>query len=168
MRNLMPPPASRADSLFARLKRLLGLGLAPANGAGVRGERAAEEFLRRERGFTIVARNWRNPKDRREEIDLVARDGEVLVFVEVKARAANALVSGFHAVNRGKKAVRRRACAAYLRGLAEKPRTFRFDIVEVTIGTAAAGGTKELVASEREPEVRHYENVALFRKHFQL
>jgi len=55
-------------------------------GAGAAGEAAAADFLRRRHGFAIVARNWRSPRDRRHEIDLVARDGDVLVFVEVKAR----------------------------------------------------------------------------------
>jgi putative endonuclease len=140
--------------MLARLKNLLGLGPV-ADDAGARGEAAAADFLRRERSFTIVARNWRNPRDRREEIDLVARDGEVLVFIEVKTRAVGALVSGFNAVNTRKKAVLRRAATAYLRTLATPPVTFRLDIVEVALPPGAA------------PEVHHYENVALFPKHFQ-
>ncbi len=121
---------------------------------GADGEQAAAEWLRRERGFRIVARNWRNPADRREEIDLVARDGEVLVFVEVKTRAAGALVPGYHAVDERKKRAVRRAAEAYLHGLAEKPATFRFDVVEVTR------------AAEGRPEILHFENVALFSKYF--
>ncbi len=140
--------------MLARLKNLLGIGPA-ADGAGAIGEAAAAAFLRKERGFSIVATNWRNPRDRREELDLVARDGEVLVFIEVKTRAVGALVSGFNAVNARKKAVLRRAATAYLRTLATPPVTFRLDIVEVALPSGAA------------PEVRHYENVALFPKHFQ-
>lgn len=124
-------------------------------GAGGAGERRAGDWLRRERGFTIVARNWRNPRDRREEIDLVCRDGAVLVFVEVKARAAGALVAGYHAVDARKKRVLRRAIAAYLRRLPEQPQTFRFDVVEVALAGEAA-----------ESAVHHFENVALFPKHF--
>lgn len=101
---------------------LFGGGLG-AGGTGARGEELAEAFLRRERGYRIVARNWRNPRDRREEIDLVCRDGDVLVFVEVKARAAAALVPGYFAVDRRKKAVLRRACSAFLRGLTVPPHT---------------------------------------------
>ncbi len=129
---------------------------------GGRGEQRAADWLRGERGFGIVARNWRNPRDRREEIDLVCRDGEVLVFVEVKTRAAGALVSGFHAVDRRKKRVLRRAIAAYLRRLREKPRTFRFDVVEVTSAPNGAGPDE----APPPPEVRHFENVPLFSKHF--
>lgn len=140
--------------MLARLKNLLGLEAA-ADNAGARGEATAAAFLQRERSFSIIARNWRNPRDRREEIDLVALDGAALVFVEVKTRAVGALVSGFNAVNGRKKAVLRRAATAYLRGLAASPATFRLDIVEVAFPPGA------------EPEVHHYENVALFPKHFQ-
>lgn len=73
-------------TMFARLKNLLGLPSA-GDDSGARGEAAAADFLRQRLGYAIVGRNWRNLRDRREEIDLVARDGEVLVFVEVKTRA---------------------------------------------------------------------------------
>jgi putative endonuclease len=49
---------------------------------GDRGERAAARFLRR-RGLRVLLRGYRT---RFGEIDLIARDGETLVFVEVKAR----------------------------------------------------------------------------------
>jgi putative endonuclease len=129
---------------------------AGAASTGAAGERAAEKFLRRERGWTIVARNWRRPRDRRDELDLVCRDGEVLVFVEVKTRSVHSLVPGLYAIKRRKKKALRRACASYLRGLgAAKPRTFRFDVVEVII---YAGG--------RPPDIRHFANVKLFPKRF--
>jgi putative endonuclease len=127
--------------------------------AGADGERLAAAFLCKEKGCRIVARNWRSPRDRRDEIDLVCRDGEVLVFVEVKARAAGALVSGFYAVNRAKKKVMLRACTAYLRrlGSAAQNLTFRFDVVEVTRAT-----------KDEPPVVHHYENIPLFPKDFRL
>jgi putative endonuclease len=56
----------------ALLNRLLGQS----------GEREAAKFLRRA-GMRILARNYRGPSG---EIDLIARDGDVLVFVEVKTR----------------------------------------------------------------------------------
>ncbi len=120
---------------------------------GSAGERAAEAFLCAKPGWRLVVRNWRSPKDRRDEIDLVCRDGEVLVFVEVKTRAAGALVGGYHAVDARKKRVLRRACGVYLRGLgAHRPRTVRFDVVEV-----------EWAADGRaEPVARHFENVPLW------
>ena len=136
------------------LKRILGLN--PPDSSGVRGEKHAAEWLQRTRGFVLVARNWRDPRDRRQEIDLVCRDGEVLVFVEVKARAVGALVPGYYAVDRRKKKVMRRAIDAYLSQLASPPRTFRFDVVEV-----AHTGTS---VSDAQLEVLHFENIPLFPK----
>lgn len=49
---------------------------------GRRGEDCVATYLERQ-GYAIIARNWRT---RRGELDIVARDGEWLVFVEVRAR----------------------------------------------------------------------------------
>jgi putative endonuclease len=144
------------------LFRLLAFLRGPAAAdPGARGERLAAEWLRRERGFAILARNWRNPRDQREELDLVCEDEGVLVFVEVKARSARALVPGVHAVDARKKRVLRRAASAYLAGLARKPATFRLDVVEVTWPEAGPAGSKPA-----EPQILHFENVELFGKHF--
>ncbi|MCC5025259.1 MAG: YraN family protein [Candidatus Synoicihabitans palmerolidicus] len=61
---------------------------------GASGEHLAEGFLRNEYGFRLLVRNWRNPRDRRDEIDLVMRDGEILVFVEVKPRVEGGVGAG--------------------------------------------------------------------------
>ena len=132
------------------------MGAKAVTGSGDRGEQLAAEWLRRELQFTIVTRNWRNPKDRRDEIDLVCRDRETLVFVEVKARGAGALVPGYYAVDRRKKRVLRRGIRAYLAQLKQKPGTFRFDVVEVTLPEAAA----------TPPAILHFQNVELFSKSF--
>ncbi len=124
-------------------------GDSPGGDVGASGERAAAAHLRREKGFTILRRNWRHDRD---EIDLVCRDGEALVFVEVKTRAAHSLVGGYFAVNKRKKKALLRASRAYVAQLVEKPRTVRFDIVEV-----------EHVAGE-QTALRHFENVPLFSK----
>ena len=140
--------------MLQRLKTWLGR--APffrAVSTGEQGEWMAGAFLQKN-GYVVVARNWRSPRDRRDELDLVCWDGGVLVFVEVKTRAANALVSGYHAVDERKKAVVRRAATVYMRQLRPRPQTYRFDVVEVSVVTQGA------------PEVRHYENVELFPKHF--
>jgi putative endonuclease len=166
--------------LFSWLKTFFNRGAAGPAGLGAAGERVAAEFLQREHGFAVVARNWRSPRDRRDELDLVCRDGEVLVFVEVKTRAAHALVPGYDAINARKKKALRRACATYLRALgAAQPRTFRFDVVEVAthIGGAESvrgggaesvrgGGAKSSRVGGGPPEVRHFENVPLFPKNF--
>jgi putative endonuclease len=124
--------------------------------AGVRGEQAAADYLSNRHGFAIVTRNWRSPRDLRDEIDLVCRDGDVLVFVEVKARAEGALVSGFAAVDDRKKRALRRAVHAYLAALDHPPRTFRFDVAEVTL------------SGRLPPQVMHYENAPLFPKGYHV
>jgi putative endonuclease len=163
------------------LRKIFGFAT-PAN-SGERGEQAAAAWLVRKRGFEVIARNWRNPRDRRDEIDLVCRDGDVLVFVEVKARAAGALVPGFYAVDARKKRVLRRTIKAYLSHLREKPRTFRFDVVEVTTVSSrpparvaregagspapeAVGPASTATTTRPDSEVLHFENVALFPKQF--
>lgn len=118
---------------------------------GSRGEAAAENFLREKARLKILARNWRCHRD---EIDLVARDKDVLVFIEVKTRPAHALVSGYYAVDRRKKRALLRACRRYVGQLVVRPRTVRFDIVEVV----HRGGVVE--------EIRHFENVPLFPRGF--
>lgn len=140
--------------MWRQIKSWLGrLPFLRSISTGERGEGEAAAFLRT-RGYTIVARNWRSPKDRRDEIDLICTDDDVLVFVEVKTRAAHALVAGYHAVDKRKKAVVRRAATAYMRLLRPRPHTFRFDVVEVS------------VVPHGMSEIRHYENVELFSKHF--
>ena len=139
--------------MLNRIRQLLGR--AP-DGAGARAERLAADWLRRHAGFRILAANWRNPRDHREEIDLVGEDGNVLVFVEVKARSAGALVRGYYAVDRRKKDALTRAFKAYLARLNPKPLTFRFDIVEVALPKRA----------DDEPTVRHFQNIPLFSKYY--
>lgn len=141
-------------SLWNRLKP--SEAATAASEAGARGEQAAADFLKARQGYAILARNWRSPRDQRDEIDLVCRDGDVLVFVEVKARAAGARVSGYEAVDERKKRALRRAVQAYLAQLVPAPRTFRLDIVEVTL-------------SGRLPaQVMHYQNAPLFPKGYHL
>ena len=137
------------DRLIRWFKQFSHGGAGGAREIGAAGERAAERFLRERHGYEIVAKNWRSGKD---EIDLVCRDRDVLVFVEVKARSSGALVPGYYAVDRRKKKALRRAIHAFLTSLRSRPRTFRFDIVEVQM---EAG---------RPDQVLVFENIPLFPK----
>ena len=65
---------------------------------GQEGESAAEQYLRH-KGYQIVARNLRSSVG---ELDLVAEDGQVLVFVEVKARRSDVFGGAIHAVHQRK------------------------------------------------------------------
>ena len=58
----------------------------PRKGLGAMGERLAVEMLER-KGVRILARNWRC---RQGEIDIVAKDGDVIALVEVKTRRGRA------------------------------------------------------------------------------
>lgn len=89
------------------------------------GERIAEEFLTL-RGLTVVDRNARVG---RGEIDLVARDGETVVFVEVKFRTGTAFGGPLAAVTGKKREDVARAAAGYLARRGLLGRAVRFDVV---------------------------------------
>lgn len=123
---------------------------------GSTGERLAAEWLMRKKGFRGIVHNWRSPRDRRLEIDLVGDDDGVVVFVEVKTRPADARVPGyFSAVRPRKKKAVLQAARDYLHQLRAKPRTIRFDVVEVITGPG-----------REQVEILHFENVPLFPKEF--
>jgi putative endonuclease len=97
---------------------------------GERGEEAAFFFLRR-KGFTVVAQRW-NDGPLPGDIDLIAWDGEILCFVEVKTRTSRDVATASSAVDRNKRKTLRKLAGQYLRHLPEtvQPET-RFDIVTV-------------------------------------
>ena len=94
---------------------------------GRRGERAAEKYLRRN-GYRIVARNFRAAG---AEIDLVAMDGETLVFVEVKTRRSRDAGAPEEAVDERKQKQIRRAAELFAMRYREDEIEMRFDIVAV-------------------------------------
>lgn len=111
---------------------------------GLWGEHEAEEFLRR-KGYSILSRRFRLSS--RDELDLVARDGDVLVFVEVKTRKTESYGRPLSSVDSRKRHRLSRAAVRYLQRL-KKPVNFRFDVVEV-VG-AKQGGL--------QPVIRHIVN----------
>lgn len=120
-------------------------------GIGGEGEDLAARYLKKEKGYKLVARNWRYKQD---EIDIIAKDGEVLVFLEVKTSSIDGLVPTYYRVTKKKKSRLERACKAYVKGVRPCPKHFRFDIVTVKL------------CKEGESSVRHYTNVRLFSKNF--
>ncbi len=103
---------------------------------GERGELEALFFLRRQ-GYVVVARRWRSP-DLRGDLDLVAREGETLCFVEVKTRSARDQTPAALAIDEDKRRMLTRMARAYLRTLPrEERRTVltRVDIVSVYLAT---------------------------------
>jgi putative endonuclease len=92
------------------------------------GEKQAELFLRRS-GLRILGRRVRVGK--KDEIDLLAREGNVLVVIEVKTRREEGLQAPSKAVDKDKKYNLNRAALRYARRLQPQPEAIRFDIVEV-------------------------------------
>ena len=91
------------------------------------GERAAKQQLRR-LGLKFLTANFRSP---RGEIDLVFRDKDCLVFVEVKTRSSEDWTRPAAAVNARKRRLLSQTALDYLRLLQHPPVKIRFDIVEV-------------------------------------
>jgi putative endonuclease len=91
-------------------------------------ERYAADWLA-ERGLRIIARNFRC---RAGEIDLVARDGSALVFVEVRARAPSRYASAAESVDRRKQQRLLRTAQFYLRHHpAAAHLSCRFDVIAI-------------------------------------
>ncbi|MDQ6860456.1 MAG: YraN family protein [Verrucomicrobiota bacterium] len=101
---------------------------------GEQGERLAARYLRRQ-GYKILYRNFRGRTG--GEIDLVCRDGETLVFVEVKTRSREDFGRPLDAVDREKQKRISRGGLAWLRMLDNPDIFFRFDVVEVLLRSAA-------------------------------
>jgi putative endonuclease len=97
---------------------------------GIEGENAVFFHLRRQ-GYIVVARRW-SCGDRPGDIDLIAWQGTVLCFVEVKTRTAQDMTPAEAAVDRHKRNVLRRLARSYVRQLpqAAMPQV-RFDVISV-------------------------------------
>jgi putative endonuclease len=92
--------------------------------AGARAEGLAAEFLMRH-GLAIVARNFRT---RFGEIDLVARDGRMLVFVEVRMRSSTRYGGALESISAQKRARLVSAANGYLAAIGREP-PCRFDAI---------------------------------------
>lgn len=99
----------------------------PRHQFGQASEARAEQFLRR-KGYRILERNLRTSLG---ELDLVAEDAGVLVFVEVKARTTGAFGGARLAVDRRKQAKLIRLASQYLAQRHLMERACRFDVVLV-------------------------------------
>jgi putative endonuclease len=104
---------------------------------GELGERAAKKHLQRT-GLKFLTANFRSD---RGEIDLVFRDDDCLVFVEVKARSSEDWTRPAAAVDRRKRRLLSQTALDYLRRLKNPEVKIRFDIVEVLL---AGGAVREI------------------------
>lgn len=96
---------------------------------GDEAENLAGAFLEKQ-GLRVVGRNVRNEGG---ELDIVAWDGEILVFVEVKGRSGINYGKPLEAVDARKRARLTRAAGAYLADMGTEP-LCRFDVVGVAFG----------------------------------
>lgn len=120
---------------------LLRLRRAAPSSLGRRGEDAAAEFLQAA-GLRIIERSLRYPCG---ELDLIALDGETVVFIEVKTRTSARRGRPADAVDRKKQARTTLAALTYLKSRKLLDRRTRFDVVAVVWPADAA-----------EPQVTHY------------
>jgi putative endonuclease len=97
---------------------------------GRHGEDLAHRWLRA-RGFRVVARNWRPPQGG-GEIDIIAWEGDCLVFVEVKTRASGEWSAPERDIDHDKMHALRRAARDYIRRANADESRVRFDAVSIT------------------------------------
>jgi putative endonuclease len=99
----------------------------PNRAVGAYGERLALRHLV-QAGLVVLDRNWRTGTG---EIDIIAREGDVLVFCEVKTRRGSTFGTPAEAVVPAKVTKLRRLAAEWLARARVRPREVRFDVVEV-------------------------------------
>lgn len=108
----------------------------PAHALGRDGEDLAHRCLQRA-GLLVIARNYRTPGGA-AEVDLIAREGPTLVFVEVKTRESDQFGAPDRAIDPLKKDKIRRAALNYLSRSAHDPSQVRFDVVSIVTGGQTA------------------------------
>ncbi len=106
---------------------------------GQLGEDAAFFYLRRE-GYVVVARRWRNSRQR-GDLDLIAWQADTLCFIEVKTRSTHGMASAESAVDVDKRQILRRLARMYLKTIEPPPMSVRFDVVSVYL----QGGQQEFI-----------------------
>lgn len=118
---------------------------------GAYGEAVAASYLRAQ-GLKILRRNWR--WGRRGELDIVCRDGDTLVAVEVKSATSHYSGAPMRMVNASKRRLLRYGMYNWLRLLrSPQPVKTRFDVVEVYLPAQA------------RPEIHWHKNVFTFSEH---
>lgn len=110
---------------------------------GAYGERCAVRHLV-ENGLRVVARNWRCGQG---EVDIIAWDGDVLAFCEVKTRRGDAFGTPADAVVGSKAQRLRRLAVEWLRTNDGSPREVRFDVIEVYPARSGAARVEHLKAA---------------------
>ncbi len=126
--------------MFAALKVLFNKRpqLAPHLELGAWGERVAVQYLKEMEGYQIVATNYLMPLGRGTtkqkltgEIDIIAYDGETLVFVEVKTRSSTKFAAPERAVDLQKQRQISRTARRYRQLMKSSDTPYRYDVITV-------------------------------------
>jgi putative endonuclease len=128
-------------NLIAKLKSRFAGKVEPENlRRGNLGEQAAKGFLQK-KGLKFLTANFRTD---RGEIDLIFREDDCLVFVEVKTRSKGGWTRPAKAVNAHKRLRLTRCAFDYLRLIKNPPVKIRFDVVEVLLECGEAVEVRHL------------------------
>ena len=122
--------AASTSNLFDSVRMRFSHDSAAHLERGARGESIARQHLRRA-GYKILYRNFRGRTG--GELDIVCREGDTLVFVEVKTRGSEDFGRPFEAIRADQQRRISRGALAWLRMLDNPDILFRFDVVEVVM-----------------------------------
>jgi putative endonuclease len=106
------------------------------------GEELATAYLK-QKGFRIIIRNYRQKTG---EVDIIAKDGNTLVFIEVKTRSSLLFGQPFEAVTAAKQTQLNRIALDYMTRNRITNQAARFDVVSI------------LIEKNKEPEIEHLQN----------
>jgi len=93
---------------------------------GSKGESLAVTFIKK-RGYTVITRNYKTPFG---EIDIIAKDGDTVVFIEVKTRKNTVFGYPFESVNKKKMQKIKNSALHYLKKQGQEFRV-RFDVISI-------------------------------------
>ncbi len=106
--------------------------LSPQAALGRKGEDLAHRYLKSS-GYKVIARNYRPGED--SEIDIVAREGTKLIFVEVKSRSSSEFGSPDRAIDDEKKRHILRAARSFVTRSGDSWNNVRFDTISIVFTT---------------------------------
>jgi len=109
---------------------------------GKHGENLAADFLEK-KGFQIIVRNYRQKTG---EVDIIAKDREILVFIEVKTRSSLLFGQPFEAVTAPKQKQLNHIALDYMTRNKIKNQAARFDVISI------------LIEKNKQPEIKHLQN----------
>ncbi|MDR1458438.1 MAG: YraN family protein [Puniceicoccales bacterium] len=133
-------------SIKSLIRPYMANGKTEAKRIGSFGEAAAKKYLKKI-GYKILKTNW---SYKNYEIDIIALDSEILVFVEVRTRSSDALVGGYNSITKKKRESLKIAFNAYMAKIGYV-KYYRFDVIEISWDKISNAS-----------ELRHFENIPLW------